>query len=213
LDALHQVITKGEMGIYTGQYSRKWPSRACDCTVGPCGIPEFLESTLSALPNPAPMQDLVRQRREFLKNRLPNIGGTDLWGLALSGGGIRSATFCLGLLHALAASNLMLRFDLLSTVSGGGYIGATIGRLFDRAKSLADVDRIVSALADGNTAWFCRWLRANGRYLTPHGVADRFFAAAVLRTQHGERARRTRSHRLGDRRDAHTTRPRALGKP
>lgn len=47
-----------------------------------------------------------------------------LLGLALSGGGIRSATFNLGVLQALAKHRLLSRFDYLSTVSGGGYIGA-----------------------------------------------------------------------------------------
>ncbi|HDR9087463.1 TPA: patatin-like phospholipase family protein [Burkholderia vietnamiensis] len=45
-------------------------------------------------------------------------------GLALSGGGIRSATFSLGVLIALARRNLLPDFDYLSTVSGGGYLGS-----------------------------------------------------------------------------------------
>lgn len=40
-------------------------------------------------------------------------------GLAFSGGGIRSATFCLGVLQALARKDKLRRVDLLSTVSGG----------------------------------------------------------------------------------------------
>lgn len=48
----------------------------------------------------------------------------DLFGLALSGGGIRSATFNLGLLQGLHSVGLLGAFDYLSTVSGGGYIGA-----------------------------------------------------------------------------------------
>jgi Patatin-like phospholipase len=47
----------------------------------------------------------------------------DLSGLALSGGGIRSASFNLGLLQALARARILNEFDYLSTVSGGGYIG------------------------------------------------------------------------------------------
>ena len=53
--------------------------------------------------------------------------------LCFSGGGIRSATFGLGVLHGLArysaapgaatASGLLTEFDYLSTVSGGGYLG------------------------------------------------------------------------------------------
>ena len=47
----------------------------------------------------------------------------DLFGLALSGGGIRSATFNLGVLQELAKVGLLDCFHYLSTVSGGGYIG------------------------------------------------------------------------------------------
>ncbi len=47
-----------------------------------------------------------------------------LIGLAFSGGGIRSATFNLGVLQGLAKHNLLPVFDYLSTVSGGGYIGS-----------------------------------------------------------------------------------------
>ncbi|HEX8163363.1 MAG TPA: patatin-like phospholipase family protein [Pyrinomonadaceae bacterium] len=43
--------------------------------------------------------------------------------LCLSGGGIRSATFGLGVLQGLARRGLLEHFDYLSTVSGGGYLG------------------------------------------------------------------------------------------
>src|SRR5215469_11308530 len=48
----------------------------------------------------------------------------DIVGLAFSGGGIRSATFNLGVIQALAGKNLLRFVDYLSTVSGGGYIGS-----------------------------------------------------------------------------------------
>ncbi|HTP85275.1 MAG TPA: patatin-like phospholipase family protein, partial [Alphaproteobacteria bacterium] len=44
----------------------------------------------------------------------------DLWALCLSGGGIRSATFSLGVLQGLAQKGLLEKFHYLSTVSGGG---------------------------------------------------------------------------------------------
>jgi len=50
----------------------------------------------------------------------------DTTGLSLSGGGIRSAAFCLGGLQGLEAENLIGGIDYLSTVSGGGYIGASM---------------------------------------------------------------------------------------
>jgi predicted acylesterase/phospholipase RssA len=48
---------------------------------------------------------------------------TGLIGLALSGGGIRSATFSLGVLQGLREHGLLESIDYLSTVSGGGFTG------------------------------------------------------------------------------------------
>jgi hypothetical protein len=89
-------------------------------------------------------QARIAKRRASLGVEAPKIesGGAQegAWGLALSGGGIRSATFALGVLQALAKAQLeggngkpasWLRcFDYLSTVSGGGYIGAFFVSLF-----------------------------------------------------------------------------------
>ena len=91
------------------------------------------------------------------------------WGLSLSGGGIRSATFALGVLQGLvksrvpgaggqagAGSSLLRQFDYLSTVSGGGYIGSFFGSLFrpgrvrpaaDPQSSAAQVDAAEAAYA------------------------------------------------------------------
>ncbi len=44
--------------------------------------------------------------------------------LCISGGGIRSATFGLGIVQGLARCGLLEKFHYLSTVSGGGYIGS-----------------------------------------------------------------------------------------
>ena len=52
-----------------------------------------------------------------------------LVGLALSGGGIRSATTCLGMLQALSRLRILPLVDYLSTVSGGGYVGACLTSL------------------------------------------------------------------------------------
>ena len=49
----------------------------------------------------------------------------NLTGLALSGGGIRSASFSLGVMQALAKAGWLKHIDYLSTVSGGGYIGSS----------------------------------------------------------------------------------------
>lgn len=50
----------------------------------------------------------------------------DFTGLAISGGGIRSAAFATGVLQGLVAGDLLRKMDYLSTVSGGGYIGTSL---------------------------------------------------------------------------------------
>src|SRR5580658_8716462 len=59
--------------------------------------------------------------------------------LCISGGGIRSATFALGVIQGLADYNLLDQFDYLSTVSGGGYIGSWLTAWIKRAEGLANV--------------------------------------------------------------------------
>lgn len=54
------------------------------------------------------------------------------FGLCLSGGGIRSATFNLGVLQGLSARGLLPHIDYLSTVSGGGYIGTWLHSVIRR---------------------------------------------------------------------------------
>jgi Patatin-like phospholipase len=53
----------------------------------------------------------------------------NLSGLALSGGGIRSASFSIGVMQALAHNGWLKKIDYLSTVSGGGYAGSSLSWL------------------------------------------------------------------------------------
>ncbi len=55
-----------------------------------------------------------------------------LFGICLSGGGIRSATFALGVLQGLTEKGILQRADYLSTVSGGGYIGSWLQGCLER---------------------------------------------------------------------------------
>jgi len=50
--------------------------------------------------------------------------GTPRSALSISGGGIRSATYALGVLQGLARRHVLEKFDFLSTISGGGFVGA-----------------------------------------------------------------------------------------
>lgn len=90
----------------------------------------------------------------------PRLG---LAGLAISGGGIRSATFNLGVLQALERRGLLPRMDYLSTVSGGGYIGGCLSSVFASATTGApDVTRLsglpaASSLAGGVMEDDGRW--------------------------------------------------------
>ena len=66
----------------------------------------------------------IKKRRK-LKKQNPNIKEDSL-GLALSGGGIRSATLCLGLVEEFNKVDLIQKADYLSSVSGGGYLASYI---------------------------------------------------------------------------------------
>lgn len=111
-------------------------------------------------------QDALAERR-----RKANVVQNDpVVGLALSGGGIRSATFCLGVLRSLARNGLLHRFDYLSTVSGGGYAGSALGRLFN-ASATGNAAAVEAGVARDDTS-FLWWLRNNGRFLAPAGTKD-----------------------------------------
>src|SRR5213594_189241 len=117
-----------------------------------------------------------KEREAILKTRSAEdsreFGAGEFVGLAFSGGGIRSATFNLGILQALADFNLLHRVDYLSTVSGGGYIGAwLLARMKRNEQNIRDVEKELSPeqCPDPNSrAWApIQFLRAYSNYLTP----------------------------------------------
>ena len=150
-----------------------------------------LADTLTAL-SAAELDAITARRRTVLA---PPLGPTTKTatrelnapriGLALSGGGVRSATFALGLMRGLAQSQddtagspdappktlaaraLLGRLDYLSSVSGGGYTAGMYGRLV-ASYGLACTLRLM-ATSDSPVL---SWLRRNGRYLTPAGSRD-----------------------------------------
>lgn len=137
--------------------------------------------------------DAVRQGRELLgqsfstkvtdlAHPVTRAHEARLMGLALSGGGIRSATFNLGALQALAQLGLLTRFDYLSSVSGGGYIAGWLHAWVHRAKGEKGISEVQSALAASTAKpegagsardptfhepHQVRWLRRYSNYLTP----------------------------------------------
>ncbi len=101
-----------------------------------------------------------------------------LVGLALSGGGIRSATFNLGLLQAMGRLKLLKYCDYLSTVSGGGYIGSCLtSHLHHQAGSQLEGQRFPFGFprpgreSTGEERAEVRHLRNHSNYLVPrHGL-------------------------------------------
>lgn len=99
--------------------------------------------------------------------------------LCFSGGGIRSATFGLGVIQALAKLHLLDKFAYLSTVSGGGYIGAWLTACVHRYRKagksgITDVQETLKAsgassvhTGAGNDPDPISWLRDFSNYLTP----------------------------------------------
>ena len=66
----------------------------------------------------------------------------DLTGLACSGGGIRSATFNLGIIQGLAERGWLRQIDYISTISGGGYVGSWLVAWIRRVGSKAVEERL-----------------------------------------------------------------------
>ncbi len=94
----------------------------------PKNPPDYVERTHHVV---AVEQELYLKKRREL-NGLPPLSDDNIVGLAISGGGIRAATLGLGLFQAFIRAGILKRFDYLSTVSGGGYIGACLSSLLSR---------------------------------------------------------------------------------
>ena len=109
-------------------------------------------------------------------------------GLALSGGGIRSASFSLGVLQAFNATGLLAKFKYLSTVSGGGYIGTSMTvAMSDGTTTTDDTDRenhkavfpFGKTGQDVGETESTRHLRDNSRYLLQNGIGSALSAFVI----------------------------------
>lgn len=78
--------------------------------------------------HPEEIRSINRRRAELDRPGVALVDKkvVDTVGLALSGGGVRSAALSLGVLQALNQHNVIRNIDYLSTVSGGGYIGSAL---------------------------------------------------------------------------------------
>jgi Patatin-like phospholipase len=143
---------------------------------------EILEDSAS-MPEPLSILKVLSQEYEALR---PDAGlkakdertlfhevhqqQAPLTALCLSGGGIRSATFALGVIQGLADRGLLNAFDYLSTVSGGGYIGGWLTAWKQREGGIENVVpklRRDAPEAPGNASDPVRHLREYNNYLSP----------------------------------------------
>ncbi len=94
-----------------------------------------------------------------------------LHALCLSGGGVRSAAYCLGVIQALAGAKQLTGFHYLSTVSGGGYIGAWLQIMIQRHGAAGAQERLARRDPDapGQDPPELRRLRGYTNWLTPNG--------------------------------------------
>lgn len=131
----------------------------------------------------------ILERRASLTGQVPGAELKDVSGLAFSGGGIRSATFCLGIAQVLQRRKLLHQFDYLSTVSGGGYFGSflscylgTGGPVKDEQPVDLPQQRFKAAFAseNGRESTALRHLRNNSRYLLNGGVWGRLAVAGQV---------------------------------
>lgn len=121
---------------------------------------------------PLELEEITRRRANCPAgqdtNSLQNSFTTqnNLVGLACSGGGIRSASFCLGVIQHLICHKLFSKIDYLSTVSGGGYIGSCVSALAkddaDNLKLLTDKNGRHEPDALNHLRNYSEYLRAGG---------------------------------------------------
>ena len=80
-----------------------------------------IEDELTAAAASSPSGSPGRAFTAYDLSTLPARAGKLDWGLALSGGGIRSATYNVGVMKALFDAGILDSVDVISSVSGGGY--------------------------------------------------------------------------------------------
>jgi hypothetical protein len=90
----------------------------------PSSLLAVLGQEFKELHHGAPLDDSSLTALYQSIHKLEASGAAPRAALCLSGGGIRSASFGLGIIQGLAEHGLLLEFHYLSTVSGGGYIGS-----------------------------------------------------------------------------------------
>ena len=111
----------------------------------------------------------------------------DLFGVCLSGGGIRSATFSLGIIGELARRQIFHKVDYLSTVSGGGYLGTFLTswlgknpRVEENVSAPNPIDDLFDSCENGAESKPLRHLRNRSRYIAEGGAPNTLRIVGLL---------------------------------
>ena len=130
---------------------------------------DLVAGSLQGVRNP---EMLAKEHDEIIKRRnkvfgTDNADAANVVGLAISGGGIRSATFALGVVQCLTEKGVLPGVDYLSTVSGGGYLGSFLSSYLNT--ELPGVgpgaDQLPFKKVENNEAPPIRRLRNHSKYL------------------------------------------------
>lgn len=106
----------------------------------------------------------------------PEGDSSPLTGLALSGGGVRSASVCLGAVQALHDAVGIEGVDYLSTVSGGGYLGCCL----TAGLHCREGEFPFTADHDYGDTDAVRHIRDFSKYLVPNGLPDYLTGGAIF---------------------------------
>ena len=125
--------------------------------------------------------EVLARRKNYELSETPD----DAVGLAISGGGIRSATFSLGVVQYLARKGIIQQVDFVSTVSGGGYLGSFIScYLNDPDNSRATLDPGPDSRPFGELesveSKAVRHLRNHSKYMAEGGFKTYALAVAQM---------------------------------
>lgn len=130
--------------------------------------------------NDAEAEEIEARRRVY---RIDG-GRLDAVGLSISGGGIRSATFALGVVQQLAHRGMLHQVDYLSTVSGGGYLGAFVSSFLNDGRDEVSLKPFKDSLPFGAEndpeSRGVRQLRNHSKYLTEGGLGTLLAIVALV---------------------------------
>ena len=184
--------------------------------IDPKDIPDdFIPYKIENAENPADrviqleLERINNIRKSEDRNSKEDATTQNCIGMAVSGGGIRSATFSLGVMQAIAKNDWLKHFDYLSTVSGGGYLGSSLSFFLKGVWNTQQEEKIQFAANQGQFPYgwegkpkselkdtarqtvpkgflykegILRFLRQHGNYLFPgRGLTFLAFVAAYLR--------------------------------